>query len=195
MRCFVRNTLLLSWQLPNFSVVLAYLSSFGPKNTLKFAETFDFSTYVPGLEKKRVCFFFNKAPSLHALVIYFRECNYNLLSWQKSKATKAPSNRKSSSQDCFYRLSLSMMGPVEKEYSLLVLSRVFSSGSVFVSLFQSTNLNVYKVCSVDALAAILLIPCAKRIWVTSTCKKEENGTSCLGSKFDRSTYGEKHLCQ
>lgn len=179
MRCFVRNMLLLSWQLSNFSVVLANLSCFGPKNTLKFAETFHFSTYVPGLEQR---FFFSTKHHLcmhwwytfdNAIIIYCLD--------KRAKPQKAPSNRKSSSQDCFHRLfSLFLWCGQSKKNIPFLFSLAHTLFWFSFCLFQSTNLNFYKVCSVDALATILFDSlCEKNLRVTSTCKKEGNGTSCL----------------
>ena len=69
----------------------------------------------------------------------------------------------------------------------IFFSRALSSGSVSVFFNQQTNLNFYKVCSVDVLATILFdFLCEKSLRATNTCKKEENGTSCLSFK---------HFCQ
>ena len=89
-------------------------------------------------------FFCNKAPSWHALVILFRDCNYNLLSLsnKRAKPQKLQINGNNRQKTVFIVFFSFYDEASWKEYSLLVFYLVSFSRSLFwfsFCLFQSTN--------------------------------------------------------
>ena len=142
MSCFVRNMLVSSWQLPNFSAALASLSCFGPKNTLKFGETFDFLTRPRTW--KRIFFATKHHHGMHWLysfetaIIIYCLC----LTKEQSHKSRLQINGNNRQKTVFIVFFSFYDEASWKEYSLLVFYLVSFSRSLFwfsFCLFQSTN--------------------------------------------------------